>query len=87
MREMNNSDMPAMPIMDDMARPAHQERLYPEGCSGLTKREYAAIKAMQGLAANPNTRLDAKSNELLTSAYIAKQSLIITDALLDELDK
>lgn len=59
---MNNGDMPAMPMgrsadgrqftQNDLAEGNYAEQCKP--AFGLTKREYFAAKAMQGLLANPN---------------------------------
>ena len=49
--------------------------------SGLTKREYAAIMAMQGLLACTSLGLGASSNAIATTA------VLYADALLTELSK
>lgn len=76
---MKNSEMPAMPIHDDPenggALPA--VALHHADCSGLTKREYFAGLAMQGLcAARPNADYDE----------IADLAVCHADALLAELE-
>jgi hypothetical protein len=45
------------------------------GTSGLTKREYFAAMAMQGLLSNPNT------------SFETRDAVIIADALIAELNK
>ena len=79
---MNNGDKPINPI--ERGR-SEQLRALVGGpaktyYNGLTKREYAAVKAMQGLLASDsgyNTRPDA----------IASQAVAMADALLNELEK
>jgi hypothetical protein len=44
-------------------------------CKGLTKREYFAAMAMQGLLSNPNT------------SFETRDAVIIADALIAELNK
>lgn len=63
-------------MMDNRHDPAHPVR---KVCTGLTKREYAAIQIMAGLAADPNTTC----NEQI-AAKVAREW---ADALFDELDK
>jgi len=46
-----------------------------QGTSGLTKREYFAAMAMQGLLSNPNT------------IFETQYAVIIADALIAELNK
>lgn len=61
-------DYPAFPTTDDYAH------------SGITKREYFAISAMQGILA---------SGEYYTSVrkIIASEAVHLADALIDELNK
>jgi len=79
---MKNSDQPANPVphqnMDgpiqyDMDGPI-QDDVY----TGLTKREYAAIAAMQGYLA---------SHAGAVAQVLAKRSIAYADALLAELEK
>jgi hypothetical protein len=68
---MNNADLPAMPFVEG------------DGvCSvstGLTKREYTAIKIMAGFASDP--RIEAPAD------MVAILALGWADAILAELDK
>ena len=53
---MNNKDMPAMPLRGATGAVYNKDdpwlvRAGSSGCIGLTKREYIAIAAMQGLLA------------------------------------
>lgn len=66
-----------------------------EGQTGLTKREYFAALAMQGILTgfnSKNSRMDkvsafAKSIQLEMPEYIAQLSIKHADALIDELNK
>ncbi len=70
---MNNSDMPAMPFEggDNNGMPAYL---------GLTKREYFAGLAMQGL-------ITLKGSDCMDKDITAKQCVKMADALLAELEK
>lgn len=74
---------PITPLLNKNGYPLHEDGISfgNEGlCHGLTKREYAAIKAMQGLLANDynsQTRVDV----------LASSSVMFADALLKELEK
>lgn len=73
---MKNSDMPASPIMY-MDQTNGSGELYCENI-GLTKREYFAAKALQGmLADNRSNRVD----------IIAASSVMFADALLKALEE
>lgn len=48
---------------------------------GLTKREYFALQAMQGMLSNPNLEFDGKEDMLMES------SVKCADALLKKLEK
>jgi hypothetical protein len=67
---MKNADKPAFTLQDD----------YSENAYGLTKREYFAAKAMQGLCANPEQIME-------TPEEIAELSIKFADELLKQLDK
>jgi hypothetical protein len=72
---MNNADKPAF---------SKSAFYHPDGGidapqEGLTKREYFAGLAMQGLVSSPNYSYDADS--------ITKDSAIIADALLKQLEQ
>ena len=69
---MKNSDMPAMPIVDELSNDEI------EIFHGLTKREHFAGLAMQGFAA---------SSEMMMNEVVADLSVQWADALLAELDK
>lgn len=53
---------------------------------GLTKREYFAAIAMQGLLASPNFKIDVQSS-VSVSEQFAISATKYADALLAELDK
>jgi hypothetical protein len=71
---MNNADMPAMPIGEQIDT-CHLNA----PCNGLTKREHFAGLAMQGLLSNSALRL--------TNGEIIIRAVTRADALLAELDK
>ena len=54
---------------------------------GLTKREYFAAMAMQGMLANPNGTMMQGGDRTLHPDHISKMALIHADAVLKELDK
>lgn len=75
---MRNRDMPATPAGD--------------GANGLTKREAAAIAAMQGFIAAPATRIERHMKEaaekgLTFQAYVAQWACRYADTLFNELEK
>jgi hypothetical protein len=56
--------------------------------NGLTKREYFAVLAMQGILSNPIFSKDLSGNRsLYVSSEVAKYSAYNADALLNELEK
>jgi hypothetical protein len=71
---MENADMPAF---------AWASSCETDGSTGLTKREYFAALAMQGLCANSN-RDGAWSH---TADDVADAAVRYADALLDELER
>jgi len=76
---MNNSDMPAMPICNSEGFPTLEGYLGGKGeheASGLTKREYFAGLAMQGLISRTHC-----------VEGLAIYAVEMADALLKELDK
>ena len=77
---MNNADKPAMPtVYADMGHNGQRE-IYCDNY-GLTKREYFAAMAMQGLCANSIAGSHNKPSNLAIDA------VMYADALLKELDK
>jgi len=73
---MSNADMPAMPVNE-----IHQAGTE---LGGLTKREYIAAMAMQGLLSGG--KLDDFEIDAIAE-YTALDAVIIADALLAELGK
>lgn len=69
---MNNADMPANPVYSSNVLMQ----------KGLTKREYAAIEAMQGMISNSN--LNEGSG--YSSDQIVSLSVQFADAILKELE-
>jgi hypothetical protein len=80
---MNNSYMPAMPTTRKEKRAGCMgyEQIVDVTYSGLTKREYLAGLAMQGLLASIGQHDVTDYNELASDASMA------ADALLKELEK
>ena len=78
---MNNADMPAMPMDVERADYAQQCRPF----RGLTKREYIAAMAMQGMLSD----LTASEQEGydVSRECVASHALAMADALLKELEK
>ena len=74
---MKNADQPAFSaVIEVYSESKHEwvDKKYP----GLTKREYFAAMAMQGLLSNPNW--------ILNDAYAAKAAIQEADALLKQLE-
>lgn len=77
---MKNGDMPAMPVFNDSgAVTADYGFLSGEGM-GLTKREYFAAMAMQGMLSNGLNPVVTEQGEMAKAVRLA-------DALLTELEK
>jgi len=56
--------------------------------NGLSKREYIAIMAMQGILANHWCQNDYKDTiTAIGDIHVAKQAIFYADALLKELEK
>jgi len=76
---MKNSEQPAYPIVGSAFSDNHK---------GLTKREYFAAMAMQGLLSNPEwMKVYNGDKYLMQSTILSEVSIISADALLTELDK
>ena len=75
---MNNSDMPAMPLSDEVRIDSTRPELGTEMYTGLSKREHFAGLMMAGFAANP---------EMMLNEDIKGLSVQWADALLAELEK
>lgn len=59
-----------------------------DGCLGLTKLEYAAIKAMQGVLADPHIMALIRCDDSkVTQEFVAGLSVEYAKALLAELEK
>ena len=69
---MKNSEESAFPFVDETGKAQSI-------AAGLTKREYFAAMAMQGVLANPNYNGDYK--------HLSVVSVKVADALLAELEK
>jgi len=85
---MDNADMPAMP--QNFTRDSRGRLLVSmahEGCGGLSKREYFAGLAMQGMVSNMECVQAGCPEGKRLGDYISEQSLLMADALLAELEK
>lgn len=83
---MNNAEQPINP---DPMRGANQSHINQEPHNlntGLTKREYFAGLAMQGLLANFNNANEMPPNRENVE-YMVRLSALASDALLNELSK
>lgn len=75
---MENREQPAFPVNEEITdRIDNGAKIY----SGLSKREYFAGLAMQGLLSSPNV------GYLTTSDKMIKDSISLADKLLAELSK
>lgn len=82
---MKNSDKPINPIFDQQGFISHQSALEignHETLHGLTKREYFAALAMQGMFASGQVSLNFDGVE-----RVAKLSTAAADELLNQLDQ
>ncbi len=80
MNNIKNADLPVTPLVNEHGHPFHASHIAFENTpltTGLSKREAFAMAAMQGLLAEG----------LMMDTEIAKDSLMIADALLAELEK
>ena len=82
---IKNADMPAMPVFDaaGIVQDSWSGFLSGNGM-GLTKREIFAMTAMQGILSNPSL-LDNLSDS--TVSWVKEKSIILSNELLDGLDK
>ena len=83
---MNNADRPTYPLQ--LQEGESSELISKLGnADGLTKREYFAAMAMQGLSSDPKLMFDCCPSGVIPSEFIAAQAVSVADALLKELDK
>lgn len=79
---MNNGDMPAMAVTDEFGMPFNE--IPQDMCTlGLTKLEYFAGVAMQGLL-SANAMYGGKTND---RTALAKDAVAFSLALLEEFEK
>ena len=74
---MNDADIPAAPRL----------LTYYSNNLGLTKREYLAAMAMQGLSSDPKFMFDCCPIGTIPAEFIAAQAVAVADALLKELEE
>lgn len=85
---MKNSEQPAFPHMVIETDPIDGSTIRNIEFDGLTKREYFAAMAMQGLLSNGAIReIYSGNNGCAVPSGIAQLSLDYSDALLAELEK
>jgi len=82
---MKNSDQPINPVPHQNDDGSIQHDVY----TGLTKREYFAAKAMQGLLSNPQIKRPHPENGDMEKQYTEFSNIAVeyADALLAELEK
>lgn len=85
---MRNGDKPAYPIFDSEGKPTFESfaKVDPQFATGLTKREYFAAMAMQGLiasCANPG----ALASNLAAYPKIPTEAIEYADELLKQLEQ
>lgn len=79
---MNNGDMPAMAVTDECGMPFNE--IPQDKCTlGLSKREYFAGLAMQGLLA-ADAMYNGKTGD---RCALSKDAVAFSEALLKELEK
>lgn len=82
---MKNENRPAYPLSGDYYQNEIGRGKAPDVYQGLTKREYFAAMAMQGLCANPNVSVDKSQADVVQ--FYATVSIKFADELLRQLDK
>ena len=86
---MNNADKPINPLMElDYQESSIQQRIVFQGQEyGLTKREYFAGLAMQGiLSSQTEMRSNGFSLTKEEIKYICEESVLLADGLLKQLE-
>lgn len=86
---MENKDTPAFPVLE--LKEMGGKFLLDLASDGLSKREYFAAMAMQGLLANYEAQKDMQSDAVHSrdsfKDVLAANSVIFADALLKQLEK
>jgi hypothetical protein len=87
---MENKDQPAFPVLE--LKEINDKFLLDCGAAGVSKREFLAAKAMQGLLSNWEVQckicdVDPRYNGNNFAEVIAINSIEFADALLAELEK
>lgn len=78
--KMKNADKPINPVL------TQSPSLQNETSLGLTKREYFAGLAMQGMLANPNGVMNKNGDWVRSPSDFAKHAILFTDELLEQLE-
>jgi hypothetical protein len=79
---MENKDMPAFPDTRRAAAQSLSNQAPEDLPTGLTKREYFAAMALQGILANPKTDLSRYGDSYFGAA---KEAILFADELLQQL--
>lgn len=84
---MKNSNKPAFQFTSEITNEIDKDgnKIY-EMNYGLTKREYFAGLAMQGMLGNPNTGIVENGSRVVDPVGLVKGSLIFADELLKALE-
>ena len=83
---MKNADKPINPIFTDSGYPVSEDRIYKSIITGLTKREYFAGLAMQGLLANCNGGMTSGGSRTFSPNGISELAILHADELLKQLE-
>ena len=83
---MNNADKPINPIFNNHGGITHESRIKDSSLIGLTKREYFAGLAMQGLLANCNGGMTSGGNHIFSPNGISELAVLHADELLKQLE-
>ena len=75
---MKNGQQSAFPLTYKQGVPTEVE-------TGLTKREYFAAIAMQGMLSNPNLGILHEGQRYIDQILLAKSSIVFADELLKQL--
>ena len=81
---MKNADKPINPIFDRHGLPLEDNKIFKYKANGLTKREYFAGLAMQGLLALPDKGTFASFDEAIE--WMCEVSVKFADELLKQLE-
>ena len=84
---MKNADKPIKPIFNNNGFITHESHIKDSLLIGLTKREYFAGLAMQGLLANCNGGMTSGGNHVFSPNGISELAVLHADELLKQLEE